>query len=132
MAYKKIIKNREQAALKLLDLLENFFMSVPTEDCTSGNKHSRITKVHRDAAKEKLRVKRANNKKLGVELLGSKCRDCSGVFPDSVYHFHHPIPEEKEYQVSKYLSRYDFNTLKLEILKCILLCPNCHSKRHIN
>ena len=41
--------------------------------------------------------------------------------------FHHPIPKEKEFHVSANLS---WANLKKEILKCIVLCANCHRLAH--
>lgn len=46
--------------------------------------------------------------------------------------FHHTNPELKEYTVSRLISKGKLYNLKQEIERCIILCANCHRKRHID
>ncbi len=64
-----------------------------------------------------------------IQYLGDKCYDCSFKFHPAVYEFHHLNPKEKDMDGSDFLQRkreimYD------ELVKCVLLCANCHRIRH--
>ena len=67
-----------------------------------------------------------------VGYMGGKCQDCSGVFHQSVFEFHHLDPTTKErdpgtmFNDAKVLS----SKTKAELDKCVLLCANCHRVRH--
>ena len=72
-----------------------------------------------------------NTKQKAIEYLGGKCVDC-GLFDDPcVYDFHHLNPNEKEISFGKNKS-LSFDKIKSELDKCVLLCSNCHRKRHYN
>jgi hypothetical protein len=43
--------------------------------------------------------------------------------------FHHTNPDEKDFGVSKILTR-SIADLKAEVDKCVLLCSNCHAEEH--
>jgi hypothetical protein len=74
-------------------------------------------------------LRRRAIKKQLVEYKGGKCNDCHLVDISEVYDFHHLDPSLKDFSISDkpYLS---FEALRVEIDKCILLCANCHRKRH--
>jgi 5-methylcytosine-specific restriction endonuclease McrA len=80
---------------------------------------------YREGYKESYRQR----KKEAVELLGGKCQDCGGVFPQCVYDFHHVDMTEKELNPSKALTKSNWQE---ELSKCVLLCSNCHRIRHWN
>lgn len=65
-----------------------------------------------------------------VEYKGSKCIDCEleNEHP-SVYEFHHLDPTRKDYVWTKLRLR-PIKVIKEELDKCVLLCANCHRKRH--
>lgn len=46
----------------------------------------------------------------------------------SLYEFHHIDPTQKEYTFAK--SQRKFQSLVPELLKCELLCANCHRIKH--
>lgn len=69
-------------------------------------------------------------KQYGVRLLGGHCEICGYNGCVAALCFHHKDPSTKE---------YDFNTgsicvekYKKELLKCQLLCANCHAEKHYN
>jgi len=62
-----------------------------------------------------------------IEAAGGSCKDCGGVFPPSVYDFHHPDPSVKEGNPSSLMLN---KKGREELKKCILLCSNCHRIRH--
>ena len=64
-----------------------------------------------------------------VNLLGGKCSKC-GNLDVLVLSFHHP-DNNKECQVGNILS-YRWSIIEKEVLKCELLCHNCHHELHFN
>jgi hypothetical protein len=75
-------------------------------------------------------VRRKEIKKLAVEFLGGKCVDCDLI--DNVldvYDFHHLDPSKKDFSFGKKGTR-SFAAIKVELSKCVLLCSNCHRRRH--
>jgi hypothetical protein len=64
--------------------------------------------------------------------MGSKCVDCNLSYPNEpyvIFDFHHKKPKEKDYDWTKMRLR-SWDKIKKELKKCILLCANCHRKRH--
>lgn len=72
--------------------------------------------------------RRRQIKRLAVEYLGGECQDCGLVDDSVVYDFHHLDPEQKDFSIGKQAKA--FETIKTELDKCVLLCSNCHRKRH--
>jgi len=66
-----------------------------------------------------------------IQYLGGKCQDCGLVDSPCVYDFHHLDPSKKELAFGKRGGK-SFETIKSELDKCVLLCANCHRKRHNN
>lgn len=64
-----------------------------------------------------------------VQEMGGKCNYCeeSNIF---LLDFHHLDPSKKEFGISQ-ASSLDWNVLKLELDKCVLVCSNCHRGLHI-
>lgn len=61
---------------------------------------------------------------------GKSCEDCPEVDVDCL-HYHHLDPKTKIDAVANLFSQRANKVLILEeIKKCILLCANCHQKRH--
>ena len=64
-----------------------------------------------------------------VEYLGGKCTKCNYVGVPAVFDFHHLDPAEKDLSWgNKRTSNWD--NLKKELDKCVLLCSNCHRELH--
>jgi hypothetical protein len=63
-----------------------------------------------------------------INVLGGKCIECGESRPWLI-NFHHINPEEKEIKISK-IKDYSWKNIENEVLKCELLCYNCHRKRH--
>ena len=70
-----------------------------------------------------------------IEYKGGKCSICGyDKQVPSAYDFHHLDPNEKDFGIShrlKYVN-FDFELLKVEVDKCILVCKNCHAETHHN
>jgi hypothetical protein len=65
---------------------------------------------------------------------GSECQDCKIQYPNEpyvIFDFHHSNPKEKEFNWNK-LRLKSWKTIVKELDKCVLLCSNCHRKRHYN
>jgi hypothetical protein len=71
-----------------------------------------------------------NLKLKAVEYAGSKCQECGYNKCLRALHFHHNEPNIKEFAIFEFRPGYkkirNWEKLKLEIDKCILLCSNCH------
>ena len=77
----------------------------------------------------KVHIKKRKELKLHyVELLGGKCSKCGYNKHPEILEFHHLDPKEKDFSVSNLLRMG--KQADNEILKCILLCPNCHKEEH--
>ena len=83
--------------------------------------YEKYREVYRDSYRQR--------KKEAIELLGGKCVDCNGVFPQVAYDFHHSDMSKKELNPSKALTKTNWQD---ELSKCVLLCSNCHRIRHWN
>lgn len=68
-------------------------------------------------------------KERAIAYLGGKCVDCGYCEPfPEVYDFHHLDKTKKDFSVFGNLQT--FEKILPEIEKCVLLCANCHRKRH--
>lgn len=81
--------------------------------------------------KRKSRLRHLKFKSWAIEYLGGKCKRCGLVDKTCVYDFHHYDPTTKDVAFSLLLG-HSFETMKIEIDKCILLCANCHRLVHYN
>ena len=73
--------------------------------------------------------RRKETKLKAIEYLGGKCADCGIIDDPCVYDFHHINPSSKEISFGSKRS-LSFESIKDELDKCVLLCSNCHRKRH--
>lgn len=91
---------------------------------------AKLNKEWKDAKNQKALERNKNAKLKAISLMGGKCYDCQGVFPPSVYDFHHLDPSEKDRNPSHILSKQNWEEVEKELSKCVLLCSNCHRIRH--
>ena len=89
-------------------------------------------KEWKDKRNLKVKQKGFDSKMKAIEHMGGKCHDCGGVFSPAVYDFHHLDPTQKEYNIGDIVRKVDFEKVKEELSKCVLLCANCHRVRHWN
>jgi hypothetical protein len=64
-----------------------------------------------------------------VAFLGGKCADCGYDQCLAAMHVHHLEADGKEFNLSGAHAR-SWASIEAELLKCILLCANCHATRH--
>lgn len=82
-----------------------------------------------NACRQEYRKKLLKHK--AVQYKGGKCQDCGYDECEEAMEFHHLDPSQKSFSISgKY--NLSWEKLKEELDKCILLCSNCHKKRHAN
>jgi hypothetical protein len=72
--------------------------------------------------------RRRKIKKEAIEYLGGQCIDCGIIDVPHIYDFHHLDIDKKDFSIGKQAK--SFNSIKPELDKCVLLCANCHRKRH--
>lgn len=72
-------------------------------------------------------ARNAVSKQYWIDYFGDKCADCDQSFETCVYDFHHV--GGKDVNPSKALS-WKFERQVQEMMKCIMLCVNCHRLRH--
>jgi hypothetical protein len=105
---------------KMLPFSE-FFKNSITKDgygsqCKTCDKAGRV--IRRRAIKQRL-----------VDVLGGCCSRCGYTKCLGALDFHHHSGN-KEYGISEKLKFGSFDSLLPEVMKCILLCRNCHSEEH--
>jgi len=66
-----------------------------------------------------------------IQYLGGQYYDCKKEYPSYVYDFHHVDGSTKLDNPSRVL-RGDWESAKVELDKCVLLCSNCHRGRHFS
>lgn len=79
-------------------------------------------------------VSRRRNKIKQMALIykGSKCCLCGYDKSVRALEFHHVIPENKSFGISKAGYQKSWLAIKAELDKCILVCANCHAEIHDN
>jgi hypothetical protein len=66
-----------------------------------------------------------------IKYKGGFCKQCNVEITLNNYDFHHTDPNEKESTISNIFECH-ITKIKKELDKCILLCPSCHRKIHMN
>lgn len=61
-----------------------------------------------------------------VKSFGGKCQLCGQEYPQSVFEFHHLIPEEKLFGLGVGTTTRAKAAYAEEAKKCVMLCANCH------
>ena len=73
-----------------------------------------------------------SQKRMFIKLLGNECKRC-GIKHNGhntvIFDFHHRDPSNKDADWSR-MRRWAVARIRPEILKCMLLCSNCHRLTH--
>jgi hypothetical protein len=91
---------------------------------------------NRDAVLQRSKDAREARKKYLAELLGGACVDCGievgDEWPAACFDFHHQDRKSKEFPIARLLHSWTKRRtdIEAEIKKCVLLCSNCHRRRH--
>jgi hypothetical protein len=67
-----------------------------------------------------------------VDYKGGECERCGYNTCIYALEFHHLVPSQKDFQISRVASASFTNRVKKELDKCQLVCSNCHSEIHYN
>lgn len=104
--------------------------------CPCGKERAADRKYCRqclDVAWSRTQPKHKEMKHLAVLFLGGLCKDCGLFHPEfpEIFDFHHMDPAIKDDKVSSLIARgRKWEVILAELLKCVLLCANCHRIRH--
>lgn len=104
------------------------------KDCSSRTTRSHYKRWKEDKEwvdnkRERGRYLARKAKARAVDYMGNRCHDCGLSYPDCVYDFHHLSGDTKVDNPSAILKR-NWESAKEELDKCIMVCANCHRKRH--
>ena len=80
----------------------------------------------REYLKKAVAERRRKLKLRAVNMMGGKCMLCSYSLHVGVLDFHHVDPVTKSFGISSGGFSRSWNSIYLEIQKCILVCANCH------
>lgn len=72
---------------------------------------------------------RRDQKSRAVEVMGNKCHDCGGTFPECCYDFHH-LDITKDNDVPSNVLQCSWKRVEEMLKECVMLCSNCHRIRH--
>lgn len=99
-------------------------------EVTSQKSHAKYCSF---ACKNKQAVQRRRElmKYMAIQYKGNQCFDCKVSFKEyTIYEFHHLDPKEKDFGFGAKGHTRSWESNKREIDKCVMLCANCHRKRH--
>ena len=74
-------------------------------------------------------IRRLRQKIAAIKLLGGKCVKCGYDRHPAAMEFHHRDGEKKEFEIGG-IANKKWSIIKKELLKCNLLCSNCHRIEH--
>lgn len=69
-------------------------------------------------------------KKWALEYKGNHCELCGYNKCIDALEFHHLDPNQKDFSISDRDIKLDWEKIKNELDKCILICANCHRELH--
>ncbi|MCC6934519.1 MAG: HNH endonuclease [Candidatus Yanofskybacteria bacterium] len=75
------------------------------------------------------KIRRYRTKAAAIRILGGKCVDCGWRGHQAALQFHHLDPQKKDFTLGNVANK-SWESIRAEILKCTLLCANCHAVRH--
>ena len=82
-----------------------------------------------ETRKHQKTILRRSMKLQAIKLLGEKCSICRYDKCIDALEFHHTNPQEKEFKLGSG-NTMSWKEYKEEVLKCILVCSNCHKEIH--
>jgi hypothetical protein len=77
---------------------------------------------------ERVSERRRRVKRLLIEEAGGRCVCCGYDHCPAALQFHHLVPEQKSFAVSRNGVTRSLAEARVEAAKCVLLCANCHAE----
>jgi len=68
-------------------------------------------------------------KAAAIKFLGGKCMDCGWHGNQATLQFHHTDSKKKDFAIGNVANK-NWDVIKIELKKCLLLCANCHAIKH--
>ena len=75
------------------------------------------------------KIRRFRAKAAAIKFLGNKCKKCGWSGNQAALQFHHLDPKKKDFVIGNVANK-NWEVIRTELKKCILLCANCHSILH--
>lgn len=75
------------------------------------------------------KIRRFRAKSAAIKFLGEKCVKCGWRGNQAAFQFHHINSDKKDFIIGNVANK-NWNKIKNELKKCILLCANCHAIMH--
>ena len=75
------------------------------------------------------KIRRFRAKAAAIKYLGGKCANCGWQGNQATLQFHHKNSNEKDFIIGNVANK-NWDKIKTELKKCVLLCANCHSIEH--
>ena len=98
--------------------------------CEQPFKYSKGRKCSKETcSKCYVKAFRDRTKLKAIEYKGGKCIVCGYNKCPQALCFHHVNPTQKDFGISSGVNR-NWNSIKEELDKCVLLCQNCHHEFH--
>lgn len=129
------LRSRKQCLACLPFLSSPYSKNEEERQAISKERSRRKQRKHYDKVKDMegegpAGVRRRKYKEKLVNILGGKCMICGYNKCVAALCFHHRNPDEKEFSLSKREMMFSFDRLLTEVMKCDLLCHNCHTETH--
>jgi hypothetical protein len=93
------------------------------------NKNKKVYSYCKQCGKNKTVTQQKQLKLQCINYKGGKCSICGYDKYFGSMEFHHLDPSKKDFGISDGRC-YNFNKIKIELDKCILVCSNCHKEIH--
>ncbi len=108
------------------------FESMVTEldkcDLLCQNCHRKVHTSYYDDNNRYQRYRRRRKEK-AADLFNGQCTDCKLQDDPCIYDFHHLDSSQKDFS---FREGRPWEDTKKELKKCVMLCVNCHKRRHAN
>lgn len=96
-------------------------------DCNCNTVKYHLSEAFREAHRAKRAASRRSNKLELVKSAGGKCSVCGYDKSFQALQFHHVDPSNKSFSIANSSFR-NYEKLKTEAEKCVLVCANCHAE----
>lgn len=92
--------------------------------------YAQFSEAQKVSARSRVAKRRKSLKAQAIELLGGSCWICSYKRCVAALEFHHLDPSQKDFALSTRGCTRSWEKVRTEVMKCALLCANCHREVH--